>query len=154
MACAHLKSGRWLVPDPPKFFPRPISYGLMCMGGMMATTLPSRNGNGNEWRCYHVRNDSGLFFLWFWPVVCRPLTPAATSDKADAFDAHFEAHRCKRCDQCKYVANRPARELVAALRTWLQPQLVDLDVFDWWLGCSACEHAAASAGGVAIAPRR
>ena len=87
----------------------------------------------------------------------RPLTPAATSDKADAFDAHFEAHRCKTCDKCKYAANRPAWEFVAALPgrgTWLQPQPVDLDVVDLWLGCSACEHAAASVGGVALAPRR
>ena len=87
----------------------------------------------------------------------RPLTPAATSDKADAFDAHVEAHRCKTCDKCKYAANRPAWELVAALPgrgTWLQPQPVDLDAVDWWLGCSACEHATASAGGSAPAPRR
>ena len=95
-----------------------------------------------------------------WLPKSRPLTkgqPAATSEEADAFDAHFEAHRCKTCDKCKYAANRPAWELVAALPgrgAWLQPQQVDLYLVDWWLGCSACEHTTASAGGSAPAPRR
>ena len=48
----------------------------------------------------------------------------------------------------EFVASAPGRV------PWLQPQPVDLDDVDWWLGRSACEHAAAPAVGSAITPRR